>query len=269
MRAVLDAGGPCPSRLEGRFTDNPHGIAMELPRHASRPAPQGAAEAFLSVVGWLPWPASAGEPENPSGGDAELAPPPFGAVRPKASLSRCESWRGRGCASGFMAATVQRKQFPLRCAHSSRDKFFSPPGSPLRFDRKRCSQPVPRRPDHNKDAMGANLVQPKGEIIMANIGTFTADKDGFTGTLRTLTLNVKVKLVPNDKGDSEKAPDFRVQAASHDIGAAWKKTSEAGRDYLSVTLDDPSFPAPVYARLIEGEDGTHDLIWSRSKPQAA
>ncbi|WP_134620392.1 MULTISPECIES: DUF736 family protein, partial [Pseudomonadota] len=27
---------------------------------------------------------------------------------------------------------------------------------------------------------------------MANIGTFTADKDGFTGTLRTLTLNVKV-----------------------------------------------------------------------------
>jgi uncharacterized protein (DUF736 family) len=168
-----------------------------------------------------------------------------------------------------MAATVRRKQFPLRCAHSSRGKFFAPPGSPLSCDRKRCSQPVPRRPDHNKDAMGANLVQPKGKIIMANIGTFTADKDGFTGTLRTLTLNVKVKLVPNDKGSSENAPDFRLQAASHDIGAAWKKTSEAGREYLSVTLDDPSFPATVYARLIEGEDGTHDLIWSRSKPQAA
>src|SRR3546814_3049551 len=76
-----------------------------------------------------------------------------------------------------MAATVRRKQFPRRCAASSRSKFFSPPGSPLRFDRKRCSQPVPRRPDYNKDAMGANLVQPKGESIMANIGTFTADKD--------------------------------------------------------------------------------------------
>jgi len=101
--------------------------------------------------------------------------------------------------------------------------------------------------------MGANLVQPKGENIMANIGTFTAEKDGFTGTLRTLTLNVKVKLVPNDKGDNEKAPDFRLQAAGHDIGAAWKKTSEAGREYISVTLDDPSFPATVYARLIEGE----------------
>lgn len=47
---------------------------------------------------------------------------------------------------------------------------------------------------------------------MANIGTFTAEKDGFTDQLRTLTLNVK--LVPNDKGDNESAPDFHVQAAS-------------------------------------------------------
>ncbi|NYT22555.1 DUF736 family protein [Alcaligenaceae bacterium] len=61
--------------------------------------------------------------------------------------------------------------------------------------------------------------------------------------VRTLTLNVKVKLVANDKGDNDKAPDFRLQAANHDIGAAWKKTSEVGREYLSVTLDDPSFPA--------------------------
>lgn len=72
--------------------------------------------------------------------------------------------------------------------------------------RPQAVQPArPRRPDHNKDAMGANLVQPKGNFIMANIGTFTADKDGFSGTLRTLTLNVKVKLVPNDKGDKENA----------------------------------------------------------------
>ena len=105
-----------------------------------------------------------------------------------------------------------------------------------------------------------------GQILF---GTFTAEKDGFTGTLRTLTLNVKVKLVPNDKGENESAPDFRLQAAGHDFGAAWKKTSEAGRDYLSVAIDDPSFPATVYARLIEGENGTHDLIWSRSKPKAA
>ncbi|AVS80766.1 DUF736 domain-containing protein [Paracidovorax avenae] len=104
---------------------------------------------------------------------------------------------------------------------------------------------------------------------MANIGTFVTQNDGYTGTLRTLTLNAKARLVPNDKADNEKAPDFRLQVSGHDIGAAWKKTSEAGRDYLSVTLDDPSFPAPIYARLVESEDGKHELFWSRNKPQAS
>ena len=115
MRAVLNAGGSRPSRHEGRFTDIPPGIAMELPCHASRLAPLNAAGAFSPVVGVLTWPASGRKPVQPVCGDAEPALSPFGAVRPKASLSRCESWRWRGCASGFMAATVQRKQFPLLC----------------------------------------------------------------------------------------------------------------------------------------------------------
>ena len=36
------------------------------------------------------------------------------------------------------------------------------------------------------------------------------------------------------------------------------------RDYLSVKLDDPSFPAPIYASLVkvEGDEGL-TLIWSR------
>lgn len=103
---------------------------------------------------------------------------------------------------------------------------------------------------------------------MANIGAFTVQNDGFTGTLRTLTLNIKVKFVPNDK-TSENAPDFRIQVAGgYDLGAAWKKVSQSERPYLSVTLDDPSFPATIYARLIEEEEGTHSLIWSRSKPAA-
>ncbi|MBP8235273.1 MAG: DUF736 family protein, partial [Rhizorhabdus sp.] len=35
-------------------------------------------------------------------------------------------------------------------------------------------------------------------------------------------------------------------------------------DYISVKLDDPSFPAPIYATLSETETtGEHALIWSR------
>ncbi|MFB1118079.1 DUF736 domain-containing protein [Dickeya dadantii] len=103
---------------------------------------------------------------------------------------------------------------------------------------------------------------------MANIGTFTAQNNGFTGTVRTLTLNVKARFIPCDKS-SEHAPDFRIQTlGGYDIGAAWQKISKAERPYLSVTLDDPSFPATLYARLIEEENGKHQLIWSRSKPSA-
>ncbi|MGK9235773.1 DUF736 domain-containing protein [Inquilinus limosus] len=98
---------------------------------------------------------------------------------------------------------------------------------------------------------------------MATIGTFTKSADGFTGAVRTLTLNVKATIRPAER-ENDKAPDYRVYAGTIEFGAAWKKISNAGRDYLSVKLDDPSFPAPIYASLveIEGED-TLSLIWSR------
>ncbi len=98
---------------------------------------------------------------------------------------------------------------------------------------------------------------------MATIGLFTKGDNGYTGTLKTLTLNVKAKITPAEK-ENDKAPDYRIFASQVEFGAAWKKTSNSGREYLSVKLDDPSFPAPVYASLVEaeGEDG-YALIWSR------
>ncbi len=100
---------------------------------------------------------------------------------------------------------------------------------------------------------------------MTNIGTFTKADNGFTGTVKTLTLNVKAKLVPAD-GGSESAPDYRVYAGNVEIGAAWKKTSENGRDYVSLKLDDPSLPQPIYASLFQGEDpDTYNLLWSRPR----
>ena len=101
---------------------------------------------------------------------------------------------------------------------------------------------------------------------MATIGTFTKNENGagFTGAVKTLTLNVKAKFVPTE-GDSERGPDFRIFAGATEFGAAWKKTArETQREYLSVKLDDPSFPAPIYATLseVDGETG-FQLIWSR------
>jgi uncharacterized protein (DUF736 family) len=53
----------------------------------------------------------------------------------------------------------------------------------------------------------------------------------------------------------------RIRPSSERPG---RKRSSEGREYLSVKLDDPSFPAPIYASLVEveGEEGL-SLIWSR------
>lgn len=99
---------------------------------------------------------------------------------------------------------------------------------------------------------------------MATIGTFTKTENNYTGAVKTLTLNVKARISPAEKAN-DKAPDFRIFAGQTEFGAAWrKKANDTGREYLSVKLDDPSFPAPIYASLveIEGEDSL-SLIWSR------
>jgi uncharacterized protein (DUF736 family) len=99
---------------------------------------------------------------------------------------------------------------------------------------------------------------------MATIGIFTKSESGYAGSVRTLTVNTKVRFVPAEK-EKDNAPDYRVLAGTAEIGAAWKKTSEAGRDYLSVKLDDPSFPAAIYASLVEteGDKESFSLIWAR------
>ncbi len=101
---------------------------------------------------------------------------------------------------------------------------------------------------------------------MASIGTFSRTDDGlgFTGAVKTLSINVKAKFVPAEK-ESDKAPDYRILAGTVEFGAAWKKTAQnaSKKDFLSVKLDDPSFAMPIYANLIESEDGNHQLIWSR------
>ena len=102
---------------------------------------------------------------------------------------------------------------------------------------------------------------------MAVIGTFKADKDGYAGTIRTLSINAKVRIVANDQKSGSSAPDFRVFAGQTEVGAAWRKTSrEKEASYLRVRLDDPSFPEPIHAALMEQtEDGVLRLLWRREK----
>ncbi len=50
---------------------------------------------------------------------------------------------------------------------------------------------------------------------MASIGSFTKSDTGFSGSVKTLTLNVKAVFRPEDSG-KEKGPDYRIFAAATD-----------------------------------------------------
>ncbi len=101
---------------------------------------------------------------------------------------------------------------------------------------------------------------------MAIIGTFTRGTNGnFSGSIKTLTLSMKLQFAVEADKTRDNAPDYRVFLGTTEVGAAWKRTGrESGREYWSVKLDDPAFATPIYASLFEAEDGQHfHLLWSR------
>ena len=88
---------------------------------------------------------------------------------------------------------------------------------------------------------------------MAQIGTFTRTKHGFTGRLRTLSLDIELALVPAEHSDTENAPDYRVHAGDEDgpeVGAGWSRTGEKAGEYVSLQIDDPAFTQPIRANLV-------------------
>jgi uncharacterized protein (DUF736 family) len=108
---------------------------------------------------------------------------------------------------------------------------------------------------------------------MAVIGTFTPAKDGgWVGTIRTLTIDAKVRLVPNDDRTSKNAPAFRVFVGNSRIGDAWESRTGglSPKDYLRVRLDDPMLLEPINAAMFTSDDGRGaHLLWSRRKATAA
>jgi uncharacterized protein (DUF736 family) len=99
---------------------------------------------------------------------------------------------------------------------------------------------------------------------MSVIGTFVATTDGYVGTIRTLTLHAKLRLVAVDSKPKDDSPDFRFLFGLQEVGAAWKaKTHEAEpREYLSAVIDDPMFAEPLRGVLFE-ESGKLNFVWRR------
>jgi uncharacterized protein (DUF736 family) len=108
------------------------------------------------------------------------------------------------------------------------------------------------------------------------IGNFKYDTktDTYTGEVTTLTFhrsNVQIRKVEKTV---DKEPDYRVVAQTSlgtvEFGAAWKRTSERGQEFLSVAIDDPSLVSALNAALFLANDGqTASLVWNRPKRKKA
>ncbi|MFA6114208.1 MAG: DUF736 domain-containing protein [Sphingomonas sp.] len=104
---------------------------------------------------------------------------------------------------------------------------------------------------------------------MTQIGRFDRTADGFRGRLQTLSLDVKLCLVPAD-ADAENAPDYRIHLGADgdglEVGAGWKRVGERAGAYVSLLIDDPALPHAINANLFQSNrDGQeHHLLWNRA-----
>jgi len=108
---------------------------------------------------------------------------------------------------------------------------------------------------------------------MAQIGHFNRTASGYSGRIRTLSLDIGVVIVAAEASEAENAPDYRVHAETEDgpeIGAGWKRSTDKAGAFVSIQLDDPTFPRPIRANLFQnGDDATSWLLhWSRPRGRA-
>jgi uncharacterized protein (DUF736 family) len=99
------------------------------------------------------------------------------------------------------------------------------------------------------------------------IGNFHQDGEHYNGDLHAIGFTLTEVDVSPVTAKQGNGPDFLVVShlneATVEIGAAWKKTSKAGKPYLSVKLDGPTLAAPINCALIPQADGSHALVWNR------
>lgn len=100
---------------------------------------------------------------------------------------------------------------------------------------------------------------------MTTLGTFIRESDSYTGEFESLTFTPgPARIVPLAARSHANAPNYRVYRGTAEVGAAWDKTTRDGRAYLTVQLDDPTFPRAIECRLVEAGD-RFQLIWSRDR----
>ncbi len=92
--------------------------------------------------------------------------------------------------------------------------------------------------------------------------------NSFTGFLKTMTLEANITFLPIPNPGSQ-GPNWRIIAENgFEVGAAWKKQSQQGTEYVSASFDAPELPKKLYANLGreagQDDDEVFALIWNRN-----
>ena len=106
------------------------------------------------------------------------------------------------------------------------------------------------------------------------IGTFTEENGAYNGRINAFALNVDTFRILPAKTKQGSGPDFIAycftkQGEEVEAGAAWRKTSKAGKAYLSVKLDSPALAEPIHCALTRQPNGGFSLIWTRREKEEA
>jgi len=96
-----------------------------------------------------------------------------------------------------------------------------------------------------------------------NVGVFKKQEDGsFIGSLPTMGLHEISLETVKKQGNG---PDYAATVEGAELGAAWKKTAQTGRAYLSLEVNIPG-QASVYIAIFATEtDGQYVAVWNKAK----
>ncbi len=110
-------------------------------------------------------------------------------------------------------------------------------------------------------------------MIIGNL-TYDQKADTYAGELATLSVGTRKLVFQPSQATGEDVPEYRVvspgKGGDVEFGAAWKKRSKEGQNYLSVRLDDPALGKPFNCAVMASKNGDNAfiLVWTRMKPKA-
>jgi uncharacterized protein (DUF736 family) len=103
---------------------------------------------------------------------------------------------------------------------------------------------------------------------MPAIGYVQRQDDGsFKGSIRTLSVNAEVQIVPN-RGKSGDQPDYRVLSSGVELGGGWVRTGDvSNREYVRLAMSAPELGSrTLYANLGraagQDDDDVYAIIWN-------